>query len=106
MQGGQEPDDPSLFGKKVKVKTNGVSEIPERAVGPSQTQLDLIRTIVYGLVAHRYLDKKLEYSDKDYSGGSVKIMEDFLQRSFFYKYMLTYASTIYQVPTRPRPPFR
>jgi hypothetical protein len=82
----------------VKAKPTG-SYIPERAVGPSQTQLDLVCTIVYGLVAHRYLDKKLEYSDKDYSGSSVKLMEEFLQRSFFYKYMTNYSDTIFQVWT-------
>lgn len=80
----------------MKTKTSG-SDIPERAVGPSQTQLDLIRTIVYGLVAHRYLDKKLEYSDKDYSSSSIKVMEEFLYRSFFYKYMINYTTTISQV---------
>lgn len=101
-QGGQEPEDPALFGKKVKSKTNGGSDIPERAVGPSQTQLDLVRTIVYGLVAHRYLDKKLEYSDKDYSSSSIKVMEEFLHRSFFYKYMINYTTTIFQV-MRPLP---
>jgi cytoplasmic FMR1 interacting protein len=99
-KGGQEPDDPALFGKKVKTpssKSSNGSDVPDRAVAPSQTQLDLVRTIVYGLVAHRYLDKKLEYSDKDYSSSSIKVMEEFLQRSFFYKYMINYTHTIAQV---------
>ncbi len=97
-KGGQEPDDPALFGKKVKTsKTTSGSDVPERAVGPSQTQLDLVRTIVYGLVAHRYLDKKLEYSDKDYGSSSIKVMEEFLQKSFFYKYTINYTGTIFQV---------
>jgi len=95
-QEGQEPDrDPALFGKKSKTKPSA-SDIPARAVGPSYTQLDLIRTIVYGFVAHRYVDKKLEYSDKDYGSSSVKLMEEFLQRSFFYKYLLNYTGTILQ----------
>ncbi len=98
-KGGVEPEDPALFGKKVKTaKGSTTSEIPDRAVAPSQTQLDLIRTIVYGLLAHRLCPaKKSEYSDKDFSSSSVKQLEDFLQQSFYFKYMLNYTGTILQV---------
>lgn len=93
--GGSAPDEPALFGKKVKKGTTN-NEIPQRAVGPSPTQLDLVRTIVYGFVSHRILGlKKTEYSDKDFSGSSaMKVLEDYLQRSFYYPYLLDYTGTI------------
>jgi cytoplasmic FMR1 interacting protein len=97
-KGGIEPDDPALFGKKVKKGSSSAPEVPERAVGPSPTQLDLMRTIVYGLVSHRVGTSKTgEYSDKDYSSSSARVLEEFLARSFFYKHLLSYSQTIRQV---------
>ncbi|KAL6064809.1 Cytoplasmic FMR1-interacting protein [Balamuthia mandrillaris] len=94
--GGVEPDDPALFGKKVK-KGADQPPIPERPVGPSLSQLDLIRAIIYGFLSHRMLHVKNEYSDKDFSSSSIKAMEEFYQSSFFFPYLLNYAGTIHSV---------
>jgi hypothetical protein len=50
---GAEPvADPALYGKK-STKEEDKVQFPDRAVGPSATQLDLIRNIVYGLVSRQ-----------------------------------------------------
>lgn len=48
---GVEPvTDPALYGKKSSKDEDRI-QLPSRAMGPSSTQLDLIRNIVYGLVS-------------------------------------------------------
>lgn len=42
--------DPALYGKKSS-KDEDKIQLPSRAMGPSGTQLELIRNIVYGLVS-------------------------------------------------------
>eukprot|EP01111_Echinosteliopsis_oligospora_P015952 TRINITY_DN6483_c0_g1_i1.p1 TRINITY_DN6483_c0_g1~~TRINITY_DN6483_c0_g1_i1.p1 ORF type:complete len:1368 (+),score=367.50 TRINITY_DN6483_c0_g1_i1:181-4284(+) len=81
--GGTEPVDPALYGKK-SAKEDEKVQYPSRAVGPSPTQLDLIRNITYGLICRK----------KEWSGSQVKDLEDFYGRSFFYPYLLTLTPTI------------
>lgn len=50
MSGAEPVADPALYGKK-SGKDEEKVQIPPRSVGPSSTQLDLIRNIVYGLVS-------------------------------------------------------
>ena len=94
---GVEPDDPAIFGKKVPKSAKNVRpEIPNRHVGPSPTQLDLIRTITYAFLSHKLSpNKKGPYSDKDFKGGAqIKTLEDFLERSFFYKHLMNFSRVI------------
>eukprot|EP01114_Cavostelium_apophysatum_P018213 TRINITY_DN5592_c0_g1_i1.p1 TRINITY_DN5592_c0_g1~~TRINITY_DN5592_c0_g1_i1.p1 ORF type:complete len:1338 (-),score=458.14 TRINITY_DN5592_c0_g1_i1:118-4131(-) len=80
---GTEPvSDPVLQGKKSK--DNDRIQIPSRAVGPSPTQLELIRSVTFGLL----------YRKKEYKAAQTKVLEDFYDRSFFYSYLLDYSGTI------------
>src|SRR5690348_4172636 len=56
-----------------------------------------MRTIIYGLLAHRILHTKTDYSDKDFSDSSIKKLEAFLDRSFYYPYLMNVSGTILQV---------
>jgi cytoplasmic FMR1 interacting protein len=81
---GEEPvTDSALYGKKA-AKDEDKVQFPDRAVGPSLTQLDLIRNIVYGLI----------YKKKEFSSSQVRELEDFYSRSFFYKYVLAITPTV------------
>jgi len=82
---GREPLDFSEDKKKGKGKEQEKIQIPTRPVGPSLTQLVLIRSTVCGL---------LQGKKKDYTSQHIKIMEDFYARSFFFEYLLNYANTI------------
>eukprot|EP01091_Cochliopodium_minus_P018721 TRINITY_DN766_c0_g1_i1.p1 TRINITY_DN766_c0_g1~~TRINITY_DN766_c0_g1_i1.p1 ORF type:complete len:1390 (-),score=504.69 TRINITY_DN766_c0_g1_i1:45-4214(-) len=96
--GGTEPPDESLFGgkkKTTKTKEEKITWNP-RKVGPSPTQLVLIRNSVYGYIAHKILGpKKGLYSDKNFN-GETKVFENFYKRSFNYKYILDFNNSIIQ----------
>jgi len=83
-----EPVDPVLEGKKDVTKFT----IPVRAVPPSPTQLEMFRIMIWGFLTYR--GKKQLYSEKDFSGAPLKVLDDFYTRSFFYKYLLNFSATI------------
>lgn len=83
--GGTEPADPALQGKKSE--KNEKIQIPSRAVGPSPTQLELLRNITFGLIT-----KKKELSSKH-----EKVLDDFYARSFYYQYLLNYTDTLLKI---------
>ena len=56
-----------------------------------------MRTIIYGLLAHRILHTKTDYSDKDFSSTSTQKLETFLDRSFYYPYLMNVSGTVLQV---------
>jgi hypothetical protein len=49
----------------------------------------MFRIMIWGFLTFR--GKKQLYSDKDFSGTPLKVLDDFYTRSFFYKYLLNYA---------------
>lgn len=81
--GGTEPVDPALYGKKSSKDEDKV-QYPQRNVGPSPTQLDLIRNICYGLICKK----------KEFSSSQVKELEDFYNRSHFYQQLSHLTPTI------------
>jgi len=83
LSGAEPVADPALYGKKSSKEEEKV-QFPDRAVGPSATQLDLIRNIVYGLI----------YKKKEFSSSQVRELEDFYGRSFFYKYVVSITPTV------------
>ncbi len=76
---GTEPQDPALQGKKSSDK-DFKPQFSSRSVGPSPTQLELIRNVTFGLLQKQ----------KDVPSKYVKTLEDFYHRSFFYGYLLNY----------------
>lgn len=57
-------------------------QLPSRAVGPSPTQLLLIRSCTYGIIGSK---------KADFKSSQLKVLEDFYARSFYYEYLLNYA---------------
>eukprot|EP01104_Vermistella_antarctica_P000182 TRINITY_DN1020_c1_g4_i1.p1 TRINITY_DN1020_c1_g4~~TRINITY_DN1020_c1_g4_i1.p1 ORF type:complete len:1278 (-),score=381.80 TRINITY_DN1020_c1_g4_i1:98-3931(-) len=92
---GKEPNDPAIFGKK-ETKGQGTVEIkiPSRQVGPSPTQLTLIRNVVFGFISHKQMGKRGLFSDKDFRDSHVKVLETFYERSFFFPYLFDYVNVI------------
>ena len=82
--------DDSFF--KNKKKLNDV-QIKTRSVGPSSTQLELLRTSVYYLFSNRNNGKKTPF-EKDISKESLKSLEEFYGRSFNYFYLMNVKSCI------------
>src|SRR5690349_12720513 len=83
---GTEPNDPALQGKKSKDAKEERILIPSRAVGPSPTQLEILRCTTFALLNGK---KKADYSTQH-----IKVMEDFYKASYFYEYLLNYTNTI------------
>jgi cytoplasmic FMR1 interacting protein len=81
--GGTEPVDPALYGKKSSKDEDKV-QYPHRNVGPSPTQLGLIRNIVYGLICKK----------KEFSSSQVKELEEFYSKSHFYPHLLNLTPTV------------
>lgn len=67
-------------------------EIPTKSVGPSFTQLHMIRTIVSSLYSDRSpgMQKKGLFSEKDFSDKDVKKLVQFYEDSFMWSYLLNY----------------
>jgi hypothetical protein len=81
---GVEPNDPALLGQKA-TKDEKAPPMASRAVPPSATQLELIRSMVYSFFAWKTLGiKKAAYSDKDFDDDDIKVLKEFYNRSFFY----------------------
>jgi len=95
---GLEPNDPALFGKKQDKDSERIS-IPSRGVGPSATQLDLIRNMTYGFlfISNNPQQKVGVFGDKDFSTNDVKALEAFYNRSHFFQYLLNYSSMISKI---------
>lgn len=83
---GSEPVDPSLTGKSKSKKEESI-QIPSRSVGPSPTQIELLRINAFAL-----LDKK-----KELESSQVKILEDFYNNSKYYERLLNYGGTIVEI---------
>ena len=84
--------DESVFSKK---KKDVEFTIPSRPVGPSITQLNLLRLSIYNLYATRMNGKRP--FEKDISKENSKILEDFYARSFNYYYLLNYKDSIIEM---------
>jgi cytoplasmic FMR1 interacting protein len=94
---GAAPDaDPAIFGKKAPKgsKADSPQDYPTRVLGPSCTQLEYVRTLIYGFLAWKISGRKCVYSDKDLESKSIKLFEDFYQASFFWRHLLDYSKTV------------
>ncbi|XP_033631530.1 cytoplasmic FMR1-interacting protein 1-like isoform X1 [Asterias rubens] len=92
---GSEPrDDPCLKGEK-DPKTGYTLKVPRRTVGPSSTQLYMIRTMLESLIADKGGTGKKTLR-KELDGSSLEAIDDFHKRSFFYKHLLNFSETLQQ----------
>ncbi|KAG9346780.1 hypothetical protein JZ751_007099 [Albula glossodonta] len=84
------PNDPCLRGEK-DPKGGFDIKVPRRAVGPSSTQLYMVRTMLESLIADKSGSKKTLRSSLD--GPIVLAIEDFHKQSFFFTHLLNFSDT-------------
>uniref|UniRef100_UPI00358E9EC8 cytoplasmic FMR1-interacting protein 2-like isoform X1 n=1 Tax=Myxine glutinosa TaxID=7769 RepID=UPI00358E9EC8 len=93
-EGGVEPpNDPSLRGEK-DPKGGFDIKVPRRMVGPSSTQLYMVRTMLESLVADRSGSRKTLRSSLE--GPAILAIEEFHRHSFFYTHLLTFSEALQQ----------
>ncbi|MGH0171434.1 UNVERIFIED_CONTAM: hypothetical protein FKN15_060154 [Acipenser sinensis] len=91
---GREPhNDPALRGEK-DPKGGFDIKVPRRAVGPSSTQLYMVRTMLESLIADKSGSKKTMRSSLE--GPTILDMEKFHRESFFYTHLLNFSETLQQ----------
>ncbi|XP_046702615.1 cytoplasmic FMR1-interacting protein 1 homolog [Silurus meridionalis] len=91
---GREPhNDPALRGEK-DPKGGFDIKVPRRAVGPSSTQLYMVRTMLESLVADKSGSKKTLRSGLE--GPTILDIEKFHRESFFYTHLLNFSDTLQQ----------
>jgi len=91
-QRGIEPhDDPALKGKK-DPDTGFDIKVPRRNVGPSSTQLYMVRTMLESLTADKAGAKRT--LRKDIDGAILMKIDDFHKHSFFWNYLLNFSKTL------------
>ncbi|XP_029439479.1 cytoplasmic FMR1-interacting protein 2 isoform X2 [Rhinatrema bivittatum] len=92
--GGREPpNDPCLRGEK-DPKGGFDIKVPRRAVGPSSTQLYMVRTMLESLIADKSGSKKTLRSSLD--GPIVLAIEEFHKQSFFFTHLLNCSEALQQ----------
>lgn len=93
-QRGVEPSaDPALRGKKDPDTGFGI-KVPRRNVGPSSTQLYMVRTMLESLIADKSGGKRT--LRKDIDGQYLVQIDQFHKTSFFWNYLLSFGESLQQ----------
>lgn len=93
-QRGVEPSaDPALRGKKDPDAGFGI-KVPRRNVGPSSTQLYMVRTMLESLIADKSGGKRT--LRKDIDGQYLVQIDQFHKTSFFWNYLLGFSESLSQ----------
>ncbi|KAK2176605.1 hypothetical protein NP493_652g01000 [Ridgeia piscesae] len=93
LQGVQPRDDPALHGKK-DGDDNFHIRVPRRNVGPSSTQLYMVRTMLESLIADKSGGKKTLRKDIDMQ--HLMAIDTFHKNSFYWPYLLKFNETLQQ----------
>ncbi|XP_059150444.1 cytoplasmic FMR1-interacting protein-like isoform X1 [Physella acuta] len=91
-RGSEPPDDPALSGKKDPPDGFPI-KVPRRNVGPSSTQLYMVRTMLESLVDERSGGKKSMRKEMDEQ--HVAFIEEFHRKSFFWNYLLNFNASLF-----------
>nr|XP_026694999.1 cytoplasmic FMR1-interacting protein 1 homolog [Ciona intestinalis] len=91
FQGFEPPNDPALKGEK-DPKTGFHIDVPRRNVGPSSTQLYMVRTMLESLIAEKSGTKKALRTLLD--SHTIEAIEKFHRDSFFYASLLEFSETL------------
>lgn len=92
-QRGLEPStDPALKGKKDPDNGSFQIKVPRRNVGPSSTQLYMIRTMLESLIADKSGAKRT--LRKDIDGQYLMQIDQFHKTSFYWNYLLNFSGTL------------
>ncbi|KAK4321422.1 hypothetical protein Pmani_007761 [Petrolisthes manimaculis] len=91
MKGVEPPEDPALKGKKDP--DNGFEiKVQRRNVGPSSTQLYMVRTMLESLISDKSGGKKTLRKELD--GQHLYQIDDFHKTSFFWTYLINFSETL------------
>ncbi|XP_039270661.1 cytoplasmic FMR1-interacting protein 2-like [Styela clava] len=91
IRGFEPPNDPALKGEK-DPKTGFHIDVPRRNVGPSSTQLYMVRTMLESLVAEKSGTKKALRTVLD--SHTIEAIEQFHKESFFFSSLLRLSETL------------
>lgn len=88
-------DPPQEITKPNKKKGESSVDFPKRIVGPSFTQLHMIRSIVSTLYSERSpgMQKSGIFSKKDFNDSHVEILRDFYNKTYMWNYLLAYSTS-------------
>ena len=89
-------DPPADIQKPTKKKGDAPTDFPKRIVGPSFTQLHMIRSIVSTLYSERApgMQKSGLFSKKDFNDSHVQILQEFYDKTYMWTYLLAYSTTL------------
>ncbi|GFR33631.1 cytoplasmic FMR1-interacting protein [Trichonephila clavata] len=91
LKGSEPEEDPALKGKKDP--ENGFEiKVPRRNVGPSSTQLYMVRTMLESLIADKSGGKRT--LRKDIDGPYLIAIDAFHKSSFYWNYLLNFSQTL------------
>lgn len=93
LRGVEPQDDPALRGKKDSDESFQI-KVPRRNVGPSSTQLYMVRTMLESLIADKSGGKKTLRKDIDVQ--HLMAIDTFHKTSFFWSYLLSYNETLHE----------
>ncbi|KAK6173555.1 hypothetical protein SNE40_016982 [Patella caerulea] len=92
LRGVEPHDDPALRGKK-DPDDGFLIKVPRRNVGPSSTQLYMVRTMLESLTAEKSGGKKTLRKDMDIH--HISSIEAFHKTSFFWNYLINFNETLF-----------
>lgn len=91
QRGVEPPGDPALKGKKDPESGFGI-KVPRRNVGPSSTQLYMVRTMLESLIADKSGGKRT--LRKDIDGQFLVQIDQFHKTSFYWSYLLKFSESL------------
>ncbi|VDI44413.1 cytoplasmic FMR1 interacting protein [Mytilus galloprovincialis] len=91
LRGVEPHDDPAMKGKKEDEGFN--IKVPSRNVGPSSTQLYMVRTMLESLIADKSGGKKTLRKEIDIN--HLQIIDNFHKQSFFWNYILNFNESLH-----------
>ncbi|GIX94913.1 cytoplasmic FMR1-interacting protein [Caerostris darwini] len=91
MRGTEPDEDPALKGKK-DPESGFEIKVPRRNVGPSSTQLYMVRTMLESLIADKSGGKRT--LRKDIDGPYLIAIDAFHKSSFYWNYLLNFSQTL------------
>lgn len=84
--------DPALKGKKDPDNLSFQIKVPRRNVGPSSTQLYMVRTMLESLIADKSGAKRT--LRKDIDGQYLMQIDQFHKTSFYWNYLLSFSGML------------
>ncbi|XP_006821526.2 cytoplasmic FMR1-interacting protein 2-like [Saccoglossus kowalevskii] len=94
LRGNEPHDDPALRGEK-DPKTGYNLHVPRRSVGPSSTQLYMMRTMLESLISDKGGSGKKTLR-KELDSTASDSIDSFHKKSFFYQHLLNFSDALQQ----------